>query len=77
MWFELLSPITDIETFAIGTGIREIRRLEELYGAGRWRKRKGRALIRLADGTIGRAELHWYEASGIGRRDLKFKCFLD
>jgi hypothetical protein len=77
VWFELLGPITNIETFAIGAGIREIERLEEQYGPGRWRKRKGTALVRLAEGTVRRAELHWYEASGIGRRELKIKCYID
>ena len=76
MPFEILSEITRIETFATGTGIREIARLRRVYGRGRWRKRKGIARIRLPDGSIHMAELHWYEASGIGRRELKIKDIL-
>jgi hypothetical protein len=59
MWFELLSSITEIETIAVGSSIREIERLRKRYGAGRWRKQKGIAKIRLADDTICIAELHW------------------
>ena len=77
MDFEVLGDIADIETFAVGRGIRERRRLERRYGKGRWRKRKGRARVRLADGTIRDAELHWYEATGFGRKELKIKRYLD
>ena len=77
MKFEIISEITDIETIAVGTAIRELKRLQKLYGKGRWRKLKGVALIRLATGRIRRAELHWYEASGIGRKEIKRKCYLD
>jgi hypothetical protein len=59
MRFELLSSITEIETIAVGSSIREIERLRKRYGAGRWRKQKGIAKIRLADDTICIAELHW------------------
>lgn len=76
MEFELAGEITDIETFAVGGSIRELPRLRKLYGPGRWRKRKGNAMIRLLDGTVCRAELHWYEAHGIGRKELKIKRFL-
>jgi hypothetical protein len=74
--FEILGPITNQETIATGSGIREIRRLRRAYGRARWRKRKGVARVRLADGTIARAELHWYEASGVGRREVKIKRYL-
>ena len=57
--------------------IRELRRLRRKYGPGRWRKRKGIATIRLSDGFVGRAELHWYEATGIGRRELKIKRYIE
>ena len=77
MDFEVIGDISDIETFAVGRGIRERRRLQRRYGKGRWRKRKGRARVRLADGTIRDAELHWYEATGIGRKELKIKRYLD
>jgi hypothetical protein len=76
MYFELVSEISQIETFASGSGIREIARLRDAYGAGNWRKRKGVANIRLGDGSTRLAELHWYEASGIGRRELKIKHLL-
>jgi hypothetical protein len=62
MRFEILGPISDIETFATGAAIREIARLRRVYGRGRWRKRKGVARIRLPDGAVHLAELHWYEA---------------
>lgn len=76
MQFEIVGPIEQIETFARGGGIREIERLKETYGPGRWRKRKGIADIRLANGALRRAELHWYEASGIGRKEFKIKHLL-
>ena len=76
MQFEILGEISAIETFATGSGIRELARLKRIYGRGRWRKRKGYAEVRLADGTIVRAELHWYEATGIGKREFKIKRFL-
>lgn len=76
MDFEVVGEITEIETFAIGKAIRELPRLKRVYGQGRWRKRKGVGRIRLADGSVHRAELHWYEAHGIGRRELKIKQFL-
>ena len=77
MYFELIGEITHIETFASGSGIRELARLRKLYGRGRWRKRKGFAQVRLADGTVCLAEVHWYEATGIGRRELKIKRLID
>ena len=77
MWFELLSSITETETIAVGTSIREIARLRRRYGKGRWRKRKGIGTVRLADGTICEAELHWYEAHGAGKKELRIKRLLD
>ena len=76
MHFEILGAISQVETFATGSGIREIARLRRLYGRGRWRKRKGIARVRLADGSIHLAEVHWYEAAGIGRREFKIKHLL-
>ena len=76
MHFRVLSEITDAETIATGSGIREIARLRKRYGRGRWRKRKGIAEIELSSGEIVTAELHWYEATGIGRRELKIKRLL-
>jgi len=77
MDFEVIGDITDVETFATGTSIRELPRLRRTYGPGRWRKRKGIAQVRLADGTVWKAEVHWYEAHGIGRKEMKIKRFLD
>lgn len=77
MPFEIISPITSIETIAIGAKIREIKRLRKFYGPGRWRKLKGIATIQLTSGIIREAEVHWYEAAGIGRKEIKIKRFLD
>jgi hypothetical protein len=73
MPFKIIGRISHVETIASGKGIRERRRLRKLYGSGRWRKLKGMAAIKLADGTICQAELHWYEAHGIGAREFKIK----
>jgi hypothetical protein len=75
--FAVLGDIVDVETFASGRQIREVKRLRRQYGRARWRKRKGVANVRLADGAVRRAELHWYEATGIGRKELKIKRYLD
>ena len=77
MDFDLVDDLTDVETIATGGGIRELSRLRRLYGKGRWRKMKGIARIRLKDGRIRVAELHWYEAHGIGKKEFKRKRFLD
>ena len=71
--FEILSGIEDVETIATGRGVYIRRYLERTYGKGRWRKIKGMATVQLVDGTICEAEIHWFEAHGIGRRDLKIK----
>jgi hypothetical protein len=76
MEFEVVSDITETQTIAVGSGIRELGRLRKRYGRGRWRKRKGFAEIRLSSGEMVRAELHWYEATGIGKRELKIKAFI-
>jgi hypothetical protein len=70
---EVLSEITDIEIIALGSSIRDLDRLQKKYGRGRWRKLKGLANVRLPDNTICLAEIHWYEAHGIGKRDIKVK----
>ena len=77
MDFEIIGEIRDIETFAVGSSIRELPRLRRVYGSGRWRKRKGAAKVRFADGTVCMAEVHWYEAHGIGRKEMKIKQILD
>jgi hypothetical protein len=73
VFFEIRGEIADVETFAIGKSIRELRRLRKLYGKGR----KGFANVKLPNGTIRRAELHWYEASGVGRKEFKIKRLVD
>jgi len=75
--FDVISPIFNIEMIAEGSNIRVLPQLCKLYGKGRWRKLKGVATIRLQNGALRRVELHWYEAHGIGKRDIKIKCYLD
>jgi hypothetical protein len=74
--FEILGEIRDIETIATGRGVYIRRHLERMYGKGRWRKRKGRATVQLSDGTVCEAEIHWFEAHGVGRKDFKIKRVL-
>lgn len=76
MDFRIIGKIIAVETIAEGSGIREIANLRKQYGLGNWRKRKGIAVIRLPDGTTARAEVHWYEAHGIGKVKLKIKAWL-
>ena len=76
-WFEIIGPLQQTQTIATSSRIRELPRLVRQYGRGRWRKRKGLATVRLPDGTVCRAEIHWYEATGVGRRELKIKRYLD
>ena len=77
MRFEILGEVTEVETIATNRGIREVERLRKQYGQGRWRKRKGIAIVLLANGIARTAELHWYEATGFGRKEYKIKRFLD
>ena len=77
MLFKVIGGIRDIETIAVGGRIRDIMRLRKQYGARRWRKMKGGAEIELGDGTIRTAEIHWYEAHGVGKKKLKIKRFID
>lgn len=76
MDFKLLGSTSNEETIAVGNAIRELKRLVKTYGKGRWRKRKGIGRVRLSDGTVKLAELHWYEAHGLGRRDYKIKRYI-
>lgn len=73
MTLEIIGKITNIQTIAVGNNIRAISRLRKIYGAARWRKLKGIATVRLLDGTMCKAEIHWYEAHGIGKKDIKIK----
>jgi hypothetical protein len=75
--FEIVGEISVLETIASGRGIRDLRRLQRNYGKGRWRKMKGSARIRLRNGDVRIAEVHWYEAHGIGKREFKRKRYLD
>ena len=77
MDFEILGDIQSIENIAESRGIREIKRLNRVYGKANWRKRKGIAKIRLEDGTVRLAELHWYEGHGKGRKETKIKKYLE
>ncbi|WKZ18255.1 MAG: hypothetical protein QY310_12570 [Candidatus Jettenia sp. CY-1] len=76
VYFEIIEEIKDIETIAIGGRIRDIMRLQKQSGHGRWRKLKDIGKVRLKNGRICDAELHWYEAHGIGRKKMKIKRFL-
>jgi hypothetical protein len=73
MDFEIIGKITAVETIATGKSIHDLARLRKRYGKGRWRKRKGVASVRLEDGTVHTAEVHWYEAHGIGKKEFKIK----
>jgi hypothetical protein len=75
--FTVRSEITDIEVIAVGKAVRDRRKLDKAYGRGRWRKLKGVALVELPDRSVHQAELHWYEAHGIGRRDMKVKRLIE
>ena len=77
MKFKIVGKFELERTFAVGGGIREIARLRKAYGKGRWRKRKGVVKVQFQDGTIRTAEVHWYEATGIGRKEYKIKHFVD
>jgi hypothetical protein len=75
--FEVLDEIEQVETIAVGAGVRVRALLNRAHGKGRWRKRKGIARVRFPGGAVRRVELHWYEAHGIGRRDFKIKAYAD
>ena len=77
MDFQILGEITNIEKIAVNTSIRELDRLQKIYGKGRWRKLKGTAKIQFPNGKIRMAELHWYEAHGIGRKEIRLKRYND
>ena len=77
MSFEIIGEVTNITTIAIGQSIRDLARLQKIYGTGRWRKLKGITKVRLSDGGTYNAEIHWYEAHGIGRKEMKIKRILD
>lgn len=77
MAVDVIGEIVAIESIAVGTSIRRLGQLRQRYGPGRWRKMKGVGVVRLKSGRIRRAELHWYEAHGVGKRGMKIKRLLD
>ena len=77
MHFRIIRELGEVETIAEGRRIRDLPRLQKTYGRGRWRKLKRLALIELASGRIRKAELHWYEAHGIGPKEVKRKRYVD
>jgi hypothetical protein len=77
MHFQIVGEITDIEIIAVGSGVRIRSILQRQYGRGRWRKLKGVATVRLANGMMRLAEVHWFEAHGIGKRKMRIKRYLD
>jgi len=77
VFFEIVSEFDQVETIAVGRAIRELNRLQKRYGKAKWRKAKGIAEIRLQSGLVVEAELHWYEAHGVGKKEIKVKRLLD
>ena len=75
--FEIVGDLEQIEVIAFGSGVLERARLRTVYGAGRWRKLKGVALVRVPGGRVVRAEVHWFEAHGIGMKEFKIKRLVD
>ena len=77
MHFEILGEIAEVEMIARGSDIWRLKMLWKRHGGRIWRKLKGVARLRLGSGSIRRAEVHWYEAHGVGRKGLKIRQFLD
>jgi hypothetical protein len=77
MEVEIISTITNIKIIALDSSIRDVTRLRKMYGQGRWRKLKGIAMVRLPDGTVCQGEVHWYQAHGIGKKEIKVKYILN
>ena len=77
MYFEIIGKIENVEIIAVGGSIRDVMRLRKRYGSGRWRKLKGIATVKLENDNVRTAEVHWYEAHGIGKRKMKIKRLLD
>ncbi len=77
MTFEVVGAVEQVETIAAGPSLKLRSFLRKTYGPARWRKMKGVATVLLSNGQLRRVELHWYEAHGVGRRDLKIKRYVD
>ena len=71
--FEIIGEIQKVETIVVGSAVRDLGRLRKQFGPGNWKKLKGTATVRLFDGSIRNAEIHWYEAHGIGKKELRVK----
>lgn len=76
MYFKIVGKIREIETIATGHGIRNLNRLNKIYGKTHWKKLKGVCQVELEDGTVLEAEVHWYEGHGIGKKEIKIKGYL-
>lgn len=76
MYFKVIGEIREIETIAVGHGIKNLKRLHKLYGKANWRKLKGKCGVKLKDGAVLDAEVHWYEGHGIGKKEMKIKRYL-
>lgn len=76
MYFKLKGTIREVETIATGRGIKDLNRLNKIYGKANWRKLKGTCKVELEDGAVLEAEIHWYEGHGIGKKELKIKRYL-
>jgi len=74
--FKVIGEIQEIETIAIGQGIKNVNRLNKIYGKTNWRKLKGICRVKLEDGAILNAEVHWYEGHGVGKKEMKIKKYL-
>lgn len=77
MEFKIIGEITDIEIIAVGGNIRILPFLRKRFGRGRWRKLKGKGYVKLENEDVRFAEIHWFEAHGIGKRLMRIKAFLD
>jgi hypothetical protein len=76
MYFKIIGEIKNIETIATGHGIKNLKRLNRIYGNTNWRKLKGVCRVRLDDGTELDAEVHWYEGHGAGKKEFKIRRYL-
>ena len=76
MHFKIIGKLREIETIAVGRGIKNLNRLNKVYGSTNWRKMKGICRVELEDGAVLEAEVHWYEGHGIGKKEIKIKKYL-
>ncbi|MBI1819283.1 MAG: hypothetical protein HY202_06940 [Nitrospirae bacterium] len=73
--FKIIGKIREIETIAVGHGIKNLNRLNKVYGRANWKKLKGICQVKLKDGSILEAEVHWYEGHGAGKKEMKIKRY--